>query len=192
LTEGSRYELSVDHENGSSTFYSKVYDLTTNAPIRNDKVQVTLKPIEAGDEIELEGIQFKSYSSILDNPDSELRRAARLIKNTPSLAFELQVILSGYLEDSVQSIQDLTEVETDTATVSIEAIDSLGQMITKDSTIVRQSFHNNRTEQQAVNIIDQLVLLGVDKNRLSTFVNAKPLEAGEVARIRVRLVARAM
>jgi hypothetical protein len=91
----------------------------------------------------------------------------------------------------VQSTQDLTEIETDTATVSIEAIDSLGQLITKDSTIVSQSFHNNRTEKQAASIVDQLVLLGVDKNRLSTFVNAKPLEAAELPRTTIRLVARA-
>lgn len=191
ITEGSRYELSIDHENGAYTFYSKTFDLTTNAAIRNEKLQVELKPLEPGDVIELEGLQFKPYSYELENPESELKRVSRLIKNNAHLSFELQITLSGYREDSIQSSSDLTELITDTTNVSIEAIDSVGQLITRDSLVVQKIYHNNRTDKQANTIVQRLVESGVDKKRVSVLINTKPDEVTVESKTSVKLLAKA-
>jgi hypothetical protein len=191
ITEGSAYELSVDPESSSYTYYSKVYDLTSNAQIRNDKVAITLKQLAAGDEIELEAIRFNPYTSTLtSNSSTELRRLSRLIKSAPQFKFEIQVLLSGYVEDSIKSNPDLTESSADSSYVALEDIDSLGQLITRDSLIVKVTFNNNRTEKQANTIVEQLTLLGIDKSNLSILVNAKPEEIAENRRTIVRLVAR--
>jgi hypothetical protein len=175
LTEGSTYELSIDPEESSFTYYSKVYDLTNSASIRNDKISVVLKPVGPGDELVMEGLRFKPFSSSLaDNSGSELRRLSRLIRSVPKFTFEIQVQLAGYIEDSVKSDPDLTESFTDSSLVTLEDIDSLGQLITRDSVISRRTFHNDRTEKQANTILDQLELLGIDRKKLLYSVKAKP------------------
>jgi hypothetical protein len=190
LIEGGAYELSVDHEQSSYTYYSKKYDLLEDAVLRNDKVNVVLKQISAGDEMELEALRFKPNSAQLETATSELRRLSRLIKSAPQLNFEIQVLLAGYVEDSIQSVPDLTEIVTDSTTVILENIDSLGQLTTRDSLVIKTTYHNDRTEKQANAIIDQLVALGVDRNRLSLFVNSRPEEVIENRRTSVKLVVR--
>jgi len=191
LTEGSAYEVSIDPEESTYTYYSKVYDLTSAAPLRNDKIAVTLKPLSAGDELALDAIRFKPYSSSLDNATSELRRLSRLLKGASQFDFELHVTLSGYLEDSEKSDPDLTESAADSSFVTLEAIDSVGQLITRDSLIVTMVYHNDRTEKQANEIIDQLVLLGIDRKNISVYVNAKPEDAIENRITKVTLVVKA-
>ncbi len=154
-----------------------MYDLTNSASIRNDKVSVVLKPVAAGDELVMEGLRFKPFStSLADNSGSELRRLSRLIRSVPQFTFEIQVQLVGYVEDSVKSNPDLTESFADSSLVTIEDIDSLGQLITRDSVVSRITFHNDRTEKQANTILDQLELLGIDRRKLSISVKAKPEE----------------
>ncbi len=191
LLEGGAYELSIDHEESSYTYYSKQYDLMENAVLRNDKLNVVLKQLEAGDEITLEGFRFKEHSNELDHATSELRRLSRLMKSSPQLDFEIQVLLSGYVEDSLQSVPDLTEMVIDTTNVILEAVDTLGQLVTRDSLMVKTTYHNDRTEKQANTIIDQLVALGVDRKNLSLFVNARPEDVIENRRTIVKLVTRA-
>lgn len=189
ITEGSVYELSVDPEDGSYTYYSKVYDLTNSATIRNDKVAVVLKPIAAGDEVSLDALRFKPYSSSLaDNSASELRRLSRLIKSAPQLMFEIQVVLSGYVEDSINTNPDLTESAIDSSYVTIEEIDSLGQLITRDSLVVKTTYNNDRTEKQANTIIEQLVALGIDRKKLGLSTDAKPEDVVENRKTLVKLL----
>jgi hypothetical protein len=191
LTEGSVYELSIDPEDGSYTFYSKVYDLTNVTSIRNDKVTVVLKPINAGDEMLLEGLRFKPYTSSLDNNSStELRRLSRLIKSAPQLRFEIQVSLSGYLEDSLQSNPDLTESSTESSYVTLQDIDSLGQLITRDSLVIKMTFHNDRTEKQTNAIGEQLALLGIDRKKIILTNAAKPEDIVENRKTIVKVIAR--
>ena len=190
LLEGGAYELSVDHEESSYTYYSKQYDLMENTALRNDKVEVVLKQLSPGDEIILEAFRFRPNSTELDNATSELRRLSRLMKSSSQLNFEIQVMLAGYVEDSVQSAPDLTEMTVDSTNVILEAVDTVGQLITRDSLIVKTTFHNDRTEKQANTIIDQLVALGVDRRNLSLFVNARPEDVIENRRTTVKLVAR--
>ncbi len=190
LLEGGAYEVSVDPEDGSFTYYSKQYDLMENNSLRNDKVDVVLKQLSDGDELMLEALQFKPNSIELNHAASELRRLSRLIKSSPQLNFEIQLLLSGFVEDSVQSAPDLTEMVTDSTNIVLETVDSLGQLVTRDSLIVKTMYHNDRTEKQANTIIDQLVALGVDRNNLSLFVNARPEDVIENRRTTVKLVAR--
>jgi len=190
LLEGNAYELSVDHELGTYTYFSKQYDLMHDEILRNDKLNVVLKPIAAGDELMLDGLHFKEHSLELDNhADSEFRRLARLIKNT-SLNFELQVLLSGYLEDSVRSSQDLTEVIIDSTNVVLQKVDSLGQLSTIDSMVVKTRYHNDRTQKEAAVILDKLVAAGIEPGRLSTFVNARQEDAVENRKTIIKVIAR--
>ena len=75
LIEGSAYEVSIDHELGTYTYFSKEYDLMHNEVLRNDKVNVTLKVIAPGDELMLPGLRFIPHTLELDNnAESELRK----------------------------------------------------------------------------------------------------------------------
>jgi hypothetical protein len=190
LLEGGAYELSVDHAESSYTYYSKQYDLIENALLRNDKLNIVLKKLAVGDELDLDALRFKPESYELDHSTSELRRLSRLLKNSPGLTFEIQVLLAGYVEDSVQSVPDLTEIVVDSTNVTFEAIDSTGQLLTRDSLVIKTMYHNDRTEKQANAIIDQLVALGTDRKNLSLFVNSRPEEIIENRKTSVRLVAR--
>jgi hypothetical protein len=190
LIEGGAYELSVDHEQSTYTYFSKQYDLMENTVLRNDKLDIVLKPLSAGDELELAALHFKPNSIALDNATTELRRLSRLMKNSSQLNFEIQVLLSGYQEDSIQSSPDLTEIVVDSTYVTLEAIDTLGQMITRDSLVVKTTYHNDRTIKQANAIIDQLELLGVDRRSLTLFVNARPEEVADNRRTEIRLAVR--
>lgn len=190
LLEGGAYELSVDHEDGTFTYYSKQYDLMGDEVLRNDKLNVVLKKLAPDDELALDAIMFKPHSAELFSAETELRRLSRLIKNTPDMKFEIQVLLAGYTEDSVQSDPDLTEVIVDSTYVILETVDSFGQLGTRDSLVIKTTYHNDRTEKQANAIIDQLVLQGVDRKNLSLFVNARPEAVAEERKVSVRLVAR--
>ncbi len=190
LLEGSAYEVSIDHEQGSYTYFSKQYDLMHDDVLRNDKINVVLKPVIAGDELALDGLHFTPHSLTLDNnADSELRKLVRLMKNT-TLNFELQVLLSGYLEDSVQTSPDLTEVIIDSTNVVLQKVDSLGQLSTQDSLVVKTRYHNDRTQKEANVIIDKLVAAGIDRGRVSMFVNARQEDAVENRKTIIKVVAR--
>lgn len=190
LLEGNAYELSVDHEQGPYTFFSKQFDLMHNEPLRNEKINVTLKPVASGDEIMLDGLHFNPHTLTLDNnAESELRRVTRLMKSTP-LNFELQVLLSGYVEDSVQSSPDLTELIIDSTNVVLQKVDSLGQLSTQDSLVVKNRYHNDRTQKEAGVIIDKLVASGVDRNRITVFVNARQEDIIENRKTVIKIVAR--
>lgn len=190
LLEGKGYEVSIDHELGSYTYFSKQYDLMHNDVLRNDKINVVLKPVAAGDELDLAGLHFLPHSLELDNnAESELRRLTRLMKNTP-LNFELQVLLSGYVEDSVRSSDDLTEVIIDSTNVVLQKVDSLGQLSTQDSIVVKTRYHNDRTQKQASVIVDKLIASGIESGRLTVFVNARQEDMIENRKTQIKIVAR--
>jgi hypothetical protein len=190
LIEGGAYELSVDHEQSTYTYFSKQYDLRQNSLLRDDKINIVLKQLAPEDEIELEAIHFKPYSSELEISAAELRRLTRLLKAFPQLNFEVQVMLAGFVEDSVQSSPDLTEIVSDSSTLVLESIDSLGQLTTRDSVVVKRTYHNDRTEKQARAIIERLVAAGIDRSSLLVFVNARPEEIIDNRKTTVKIVAR--
>jgi hypothetical protein len=190
IKEGSTYELAVDPEDGSLTYYSKQYDLTKNEPIRNDKLSISLKKIIAGDELMADAIRFKPYTSELEASSTELNRIARLLKSNSSLNFEVQVTLNGYVEDTVRINTDLTEETTTTNTETFSITDSLGNITTRDSVIVKTIYHNNRTEKQAIAVIEKLVALGVNRNTLFISTNKKVLPDEAMRNTEVKIIVR--
>jgi hypothetical protein len=190
LKEGSEYELSIDPENGNVTYFSRRFDLTQNANLNLQRINTILKPLTAGDELELDALRFKPFSAKLQDADAELRRLSRLIKSNLQFDFELQVLLIGYEEDSVQSSPDLTELALDSVIIQLDDIDSLGQIYHRDSVVVEHTWHNNRTRKQAEEILRQLSLQGVDTSTMRYFVNARPEAIMENRKTLVRLIVR--
>ena len=191
LREGTQYELSFDPEQNNVTYFSKQLDLTSDKIPQKEKVNVTLKPAAIGDELSLDLLKFKPYSSDLaDKSDTELKRLARVIKANPSLKFEIQVMLSGYVEDSVRSDKDLTEMLVDSVTIKYDDIDTLGQLYQRDTTVARIRYHNDRTTKQADAIIQALVAQGADPTKLKYFVNAIPATTPENRKLTIKAVAR--
>lgn len=175
LAEGGRYEVAIDPESGSATFTSKYFDLTQGLVRPFERYTTSIKQAEVGDEISLSTVTFKPYSSELEGTSTnELRRLSRLLKSTPNLKAEIQVMLQGYMADSIQSDPDLTEVIVDSVEYYMDDIDSLGQLIQRDTLIAAYTFHNDRTVKQAQAVIEQLVALGCEPGGLGYFVNARP------------------
>lgn len=193
VMEGSKYELSIDPEQDNVTYYTKQFDLTSDKIPQVEKVSVVLKPLAVGDEINLDGIVFELNSSDVDATASaaEAKRFLRVVKANPNFKFEIQVMLSGYKEDSVRSNPDLTEVLYDSIHMKIDDIDSLGQLYKKDTVWVKTTFHNDRTWNQAAALVKYLVSQGGgSESNFTTFGNAIPAPATDQRKITVKAVAR--
>jgi hypothetical protein len=189
LKEGTQYEFTVDPEQNHFTYFSRIFDLTSDKIPQIEKVNATIKPLAPGDEIKLDLVKFKSNSADLETSSmNELKRLARVINANGQSKFEIQVMLQGYVEDSVQSNLDLTETIIDSLTLQYQTLDSAGQTVMKDTVVVETTFHNDRTSKQAQTIITQLQGLGVKPENLSYFVNAIPAVSPEDRRLTVKAV----
>ncbi len=187
--EGRKYDLSVDPEKDNFTFFSKKFDLTTEKFSLIEKVDVHLGPAESGDEISLEGIYFKPYSSEI-HPDSkqELRRLTRFMQGNPERSFSIQVTLEGFERDTIQSSPDLTELQSDTLHYSITyAIDSLTTG-TRDSMVVKHTYHNDRTLRQAKAISEFLMSQGIPSRKIASSGKAMPEAVLEERRTIVKVI----
>jgi hypothetical protein len=181
LLEGTRYEMSVDPEQSNISFFSRTFDLTTDKIPQKEKVNITLKQLQAGDEVPL-NVSFKPNSSIVDPAaESELKRLVRIAKANPSLKFEIQVLLSGYEEDTVKSSADLTEQLVDSVHTKVNNIDTV---------LVRNTYHNDRTRAQAQALIDYFVSQGADAKSFRYFVNAIPAVTPQNRKLTVKAVVR--
>jgi len=192
VSEGTKYEMSVDPEQSNISYSAKQFDLMTDKIPQREKVNVTLKQPSPGDELPLDFVLFKQNSAELD-PVSELdlKRFLRVAKANPQLKFEIQVMLSGYEQDSVASNPDLTEVMVDSLHTQIDEIDSLGQLYKKDTVIVKTTYHNDRTLLQAQNIISYLASQGASSDSFTYFGNAIPAALPENRKTTIKAVARA-
>lgn len=192
ISEGSKYEMSIDPEQSKVGYFAKQFDLTGDKIPQREKINITLKQPVPGDEMLLDLIQFKPSTSELEvTSENELKRLIRLIKANPQLNFEIQVMLNGYEEDSVQSSPDLTEVLIDSMRTQVDDIDSLGQLYKRDTIVTRTTYHNDRTQAQADSIVEYLVRLGANANTLTTLTNAIPAVLPENRKLIVKAVARA-
>lgn len=188
LTEGSQYQFSVDPEQSDFTFYSKAFDLTGDQIPQIEKVPVTLKKMEANDDILLNMVTFKPGTNELNESSyNELKRASRLMSSNSGLNYEVQVLLAGYQEDSLRSNPDLTQQQMDSVMTQMDDIDSLGQLYQRDTIIIKTIYHNNRTPAQAQTIVNYLITSGVAPGKLTTFVNARPEAIEEKKKLEVRL-----
>jgi hypothetical protein len=191
LMEGSKYELTIDPEQSEFSYYSKQFDLTSDKIPQGEKVTAVLKRVEVGDELALDLVKFKNFSDELDpSCYDELKRLARVIKKSPQLKFEIQVLLNCYLEDSVQSSPDLTERVQESIQTQYDDIDSLGQLYKHDTVIVKTTYNNDRTLLQAQAIINYLVSQGIDAANLGSFGNAIPATLPENKKTVIRVAVR--
>lgn len=193
VMEGSKYELAIDPEQDAVSYFTKQLDLTTDRIPQVEKVSAVIKPLAVNDEFPLDMISFKPYSSVVDAPASapELKRFMRLVKGNPNVKFEIQVLLSGYVEDSVRSSPDLTEVLYDSIHAKYDDIDTLGQLYERDTVIVKTTYHNDRTWQQAQAIAKYLVSQGAAESNFGYFGNAIPAALPEQRKLTVKAMVRA-
>src|SRR5262249_492148 len=148
----------------------------------------------AGDVIDLGGVGFQPHSSdMTESSKAELRKVARLVNGAPSLKFNVEVSLYGYQKDSIQSNPDLTEIISDTLhfAVAKTSTDSTGAVttVTSDSVAVKRTYHNDRTQNQALEVVNYLIEQGIPANRVmpaSKLFDAIPEERKTL----IRLIAR--
>ncbi len=191
LPEGSVYEFGVDPERSNFNFYAEYIDLTEEDIPQLKRVNPVLKPIEAGDNFPLDLVTFEENSAALTETSStELDRLVRMIRSNPEFIFEIQVLLAGYEEDSVSSIPDLTEVIYDSIQATVTDIDTLGQLFERDTLIVKTRYHNDRTLEQAGQVVEYLVSKGADASDTSVFGNARPEAIPENRKITVNVFIR--
>ncbi len=191
LMEGSKYEMAVDPEQGNVTYFTKQFDLQTDKIPQREKINITLKKPLPGDELPLDLVQFEQNSSKLSaSSEADLKRLVRLAKANPALKFEIQVLLGGYEENTMQASADLTEITIDSLLTQIDDIDSLGQLIKRDTMMTRTTYHNNRTTKQAEAIITYLTAQGINASQLTYFVNAIEAVLPETKKLTIKAVAR--
>jgi len=171
LKEGARYTINVDPEQANFTFYSKDYDLTEGKINTMAKLDVSLKKMTSGDELALNHVSFKPQSAELEDASKQqLDKLIRLMIGAPSLKFTVKVELFGFQRDSVSSDPELTEVAHDTIhyTVTTQLTDSTGVQVTqtRDSLLVKTTYHNDRTVEQAIEVVNYLVAQGVPASGL--------------------------
>ena len=191
LMEGTRYELSVDPEQSNISYFARQFDLTTDKTPQRERANVVLKQSAPGDELSLDLVAFKAGTAVLEpTSEPELKRLLRVVKANPQFKFEIQLMLTGYEQDSTQSNGDLTEVAIDSIATQIDDIDSVGQVYKKDTVFVKQVYHNDRTAKQAASIIEFLVKQGADPLIFTTLVNAIPAPLPENKKLTVKAVIR--
>lgn len=191
IREGSKYEFSVDPEQSQFSYFTKVFDLTSDKIPQREKISVVLKQPVPGEELLLTGIQFQPSTAQLDPlSDREVKKLVRMFKANPDLNFEIQVLLEGYEQDSIRSSSDLTEIQMDSIKTTVDEIDSLGQLYKRDTIVVKSIYHNDRTQKQASAIVDQLVTAGISREKLIILTNAIPAVLPEDRKLIIKAVAR--
>jgi len=191
LMEGTQYEMSIDPEQSSISYYTKRFDLTTEKTPQKERVNATLKQPVAGDELALDFVLFKPYSAVLESSsETQLKRLVRMVKANPQFKFEIQAMLNGYEQDSTTSNPDLTEIMVDSIKTQIDDIDTLGQLYKRDTIVVNTVYHNDRTLKQAQSIIDYLITQGADQNSFTLFGNAIPAIIPENKNLIIKAVVR--
>ncbi|MDV3309840.1 MAG: hypothetical protein LOY03_13600 [Cyclobacteriaceae bacterium] len=194
LMEGSTYELSIDPEHDRLLYYSQRFDLTGDTLEQIVRVTPRIAPPKTGDEIPLDLVEFHGNTTDLTPASSaEVKRVARLIRGNPDREFAIKVVMTGYVEDSIRSSPELTEVRYDSVWTTIEVpdttyVDADSMMVqVRDTLIVQPVFHNDRTQQQAEAVVSALEGQGVPRDRLPVEVMALP---GDTRELRVFLVVR--
>lgn len=191
LVEGSNYEVAIEPENGSVIYDCKLFNITDGFPRPFERYTANVKQAAANDEVVLNAITFKPYTSTIEKTaafNNELRRFSRLLKSNPTLKAEIQIELQGYVEDSIQSSPDLTEIRVDSVEYYLDEIDSLGQLQKRDTIMAEYTYHNNRTEKQAQAIVAQLVAAGCSRESISYTTTMKPEAVLEKRKILVKAV----
>ena len=73
-----------------------------------------------------------------------------MAKANPSLLYEIQVTMNGYKQDSLRSDPELTELRVDSLFKQLADVDSLGTITKRDTVLIREVYHNDRTARRTV------------------------------------------
>ena len=168
LKEGVHYELSIEPKNPAHSYHSVRYDLRDLDGPATEKFEVKIGPVYHGDTLTLNGIGFRAYSHVMEETsDLELRRLSRLMLENPDYSFEVGAYQYNYLEDSVLSVPDLTELILDTVYFEKEVfVDSLNRAVTIDSISIHYTYHNDRSSKQARSVVNALIAYGVPEQQI--------------------------
>ncbi|MBX2843381.1 MAG: hypothetical protein KTR26_16535 [Flammeovirgaceae bacterium] len=135
LKDGAKYDFSVTPADKRYFFASKMFDLTGLERFTAEKEDILLEIPQSGSSVVLNNIIFQPNSIQLSEESTlELKRLFLYLKHNPNSKIEIGAHLGEYLEDSIQSNPDLTEVIIDTIENVLEA-DSLVLTIGNDSLI---------------------------------------------------------
>jgi 6,7-dimethyl-8-ribityllumazine synthase len=78
----------------------------------------------------------------------------------------------------------------DSIHTQVDDIDTLGQLVKRDTVIVKSRYHNDRTKAQASAIVEHLTRLGANTQNLTIFTNAIPAVLPENRKLIIKGVAR--
>jgi hypothetical protein len=191
IPEGNVYGLIVDPPTENLQYFMKRYDLSPGNKVPNfERLTATIKPIKAGDGIELKDVSFQPASAEI-NPTSiiQLQKTARMMRGNPNMNFTVDVSLFGFIKDSIIR-EDLTEVKTDTTVYEKEfQVDSVTTEM-RDSVAIEYTYHNDRTQKQANAIADFFIKQGIKAERISTTYKAVEEPVAEKRKTVIYLKAR--
>lgn len=136
LNEGNVYDLSLNHDDASYMYYSKIYALEEIGRRDKETLKIELAPLEVGTVIDSD-ISFDPYTSNLSENDVfELRRLSSMVRKNPTMQIEINVLQNNYLEDSIQSSPDLTELTIDSVYIErqVPIVQDTIELATTDAT----------------------------------------------------------
>lgn len=181
--EGSMYQLQVDPEQESLTYFTKIFDLTKDVRAW-EKINPVLRPLTAGDSFELTTFMVDPGTGKFDErlAAGELKSLKRLIEGYPQQSFGLQLEMTGYRED-VNQQPDLTEIKTTVATQKFSFTDSTGAVVERDSFVTVNIYHNDTTAKRIEEVNAMLAGSGIPLSRLE--LTAVPVPGNEPRRFRL-------
>ena len=207
---GVKYDFSAMALDKSHFFHSNFYDLTDVNVSRIENIEVKLPALGKGKADQLVNTSFKGYTTnVNDDSDPEIRRIAKMLKLSPTTNIEIQGHLGEFLEDTVKSSPDMTETRQEVkliirdveekvmqerdSTITIMGADSVMRDSTfsylKEVIVMRKDtvekiitwYHNDRTQQEAEAIVNELKRMGVPSSRIRAkgYKDNTPLVAGD-------------
>ncbi len=214
LAQGGDYDLSVLDPTGEYAFSSRRYNLLELEESRRQNEEFKMVMAQPSNGLLLGNVNFVENETALEtSSEMELQRVLYLMKKRPSLNLEVGVYLTDYMEDSMQSVPDLTEViidtlihteiveridsvinheavqrldslltevngtDIDSLDVESQEVDSIHQQLSAYERVVtydtiyteelKYTYHNDRSEQQAQEVVKFLTDHGAPPSRLS-------------------------
>ena len=145
LPSGRTYEVNYSERSGNRIFYTELVDANNLRGSKRVYPTIVLQPVAPGLALPLTAVRFDSLSSRVSTTSNyEILRLVRLLKKHPNLNVEIDVYQKEYLEDSLPSSDDLTELKIDT-------------VITYDTTIRVDTLTNNDKDSLLADINDTLM-----------------------------------
>lgn len=123
LPEGAVYDVAYNELRLEKMYQSEQIDATELVAPKRQYPNIVLKDFEAGMTVGMSGLDFNpGTSNLVTGSELEIGRLVRILDRHPELQIEIGVYQKSYLEDSVMSDADLTEVRFDTTVVYEEPI----------------------------------------------------------------------